>query len=162
MTQHVKDIIPGGDILYLSETLSDNIIPISVKDIVCIGWFSTYGSSYKGDFFIIYYNGSCTEWYHYYYRDRVSKRKTEPLLEWIANRAEFFFYVGDNVSTDWNSGFSYFKGVGPYVINVTTKEDRTRIIGRIGGFVWDFFKIEKNLYYKYKRLPLKKRRNKRC
>ena len=147
MTQHVKDIIPGGDILYLSETDSDNIIPISVKDIVCVGWFSTYEDSDKKDFFIMYYNGRCTEWYHYYYYDRVFKRKTEPLMEWIANRGEFFFYVGDNVPTYWNSGFSYFKGVRSYVINVTTKEDRTQIIGQIGGFVWESFELAKNRYY---------------
>jgi hypothetical protein len=129
--KHLKNIDPGGSVLYLLEVDSDNVIPISAKNIVCIGWFSTYDR--KKDFFIIHYTGEYLGLYYYYYRDRVFKKETDPLIKWIANRKEFFFYCNGNVPVYWSSGFSYFRGENPYEIKVATEKDKTRIIGEIPG-----------------------------
>ena len=132
-------------VLYL-ELRAKNIIPVKIDSIVYIGYRGQH-TSYIGIFLCVY-NGGLLQ--HIFYRSSMYVRELihryfDPW--WSMSDTGFFKDLHDPVF--YNSAFSYYKNMNHHWVNVTTKVDKTKIIGKFQVVRWEYFEKEKNRYYEH-------------
>jgi hypothetical protein len=137
-------------VLYL-ELRDKNIIPVKIDSIVYIGYCGPYpyaSTNQLIDIFLCIYDGGSLRTISYS-SPMCARELIHNYFDPWCNYSDTGFFKDLFDYVFYNSAFSYYKNANHHWVNVTTKADKTKIIGKFQVVRWEFFEKEKNRYYEY-------------